>query len=70
MSFGLLVSELNSENLTTAVKDFRSQGQIPDSERATLRQIAKWILGVPAIFIGIVGGISLFGRFTASDEQY
>jgi hypothetical protein len=50
MSFGLLISELNSSNLNTATQTFRSLGSIPDSERATLRKLAKWILGVPTAF--------------------
>jgi hypothetical protein len=53
MSFGLLVSELNSSNLTAAAQNFRTQGSIPDSERATLRKLAKWILGAPALFAAI-----------------
>jgi hypothetical protein len=53
MSFGLLISELNSSNLTAAAQVFRSQGSIPESERAALRKLAKWILGVPAAFAAI-----------------
>jgi hypothetical protein len=53
MSFGLLISELNSSNLTAAAQAFRTQGNIPDSERATLRKLAKWILGAPAVFVAM-----------------
>merc|ERR1711939_374292 len=57
MSFGLLISELNSDNLTESAKAFRRPQSIPDSERATLRSIAKWALGLPVLVacLGVIG---------------
>jgi hypothetical protein len=68
MSFGLLISELNGSNLTAATQAFRSQGSIPDSERAVLRKLAKWVLGIPIAFAAVAG---LFALITtrALDES-
>jgi len=63
MSFGLLISELNSNNLTEAAQSFRDQaGSIPDSERTILRRVGYWVLGVPVV-VGVVGsGVILDAR--------
>jgi len=60
MSFGLLISELNSSNLTDSVKSFRAEGSVPDSERAVLRKVGLWVLGVPVV-VGVVGAGVLLG---------
>jgi hypothetical protein len=64
----LLISELNSSNSTAATQAFRSQGSIPDSERAVLRKLAKWVLGIPIAFAATAGLFALI-MMRASDES-
>jgi len=66
MSFGLLISELNSDNLTESAKSFRRLQSVPDSERATLRKIAKWVLELPVVAAGL--GFVSVGMFRVEDE--
>lgn len=69
MSFGLLISELNSEHLSDSVNSFRGFGSIPDSERATLRWIAKWVLGVPVVMGGIGTALTFALKESANHEE-
>jgi hypothetical protein len=58
MSFGLLISELDNNSFADSANTFRELKGIPDSERATLRSIAKWVLGLP-VAIAVVGFLAL-----------
>lgn len=55
MSFGLLISELNHNSFADTTRAFTALKGIPDSERASLRRIARWMLGFPiaTVFFGI-----------------
>jgi hypothetical protein len=54
MSFGLLISELNSNNLTEGTK-------IPDSDRTILRKVGYWVLGVPVV-VGVMGSLVILNE--------
>lgn len=67
MSFGLLISELNNDNLKDVSKSFSELGGIPDGERAQLRAVAKYVLGLPLVLACLAFLASRL--FRASEEE-